>query len=328
MDTICLFKLYTPYENPSPYIALEKAPAPSGCKAWRTALKDSGWRICWIKIQCHELIGESLPAQRTLDKLREIVTRWLAVSGFTLDDFTLSRIDYDYNFYLPYTESEVLLDTMQQLSYRIQRMNKWNSVRTLYYTDPSRSGICSLSKMLKQDREDDPSVYYMNKSRHAQLYLKDKERENKGYAPQEDEIELCRQEVQCHAGRIKYMRRQHGIDRTWDRWVTPEMEAKYLIEAEPVFPLGDFYTLDGAIDIINASSLTPCYKKRLAETLLMIQQESMDALKSAYSRNTIKNYLAKLKALNINPLTIVPNEHGIEYLANPFFAARVAGRTA
>lgn len=140
------------------------------------------------------------------------------------------------------------------------------------------------------------------------------------------EINLCRQEVQCHAARIKYMKREYGLVRDWENWVTPEMEAEYLTTAEPVFLSGDFYSMDGAVDIIQASGLTPCHKKRLTDMLAVIQSGTMDALKGYASRNTILKYLTMLKDLNVNPLTIKTNFEnnpcGITYIANPFFKCK------
>ena len=301
MDTIVFFRVYHHWEDPKPYIALKGNPAPDGCKAWIRSLKGTRSHICWFKIQCHEFIGYSTATERDIAYLRSVVDEWLARAGLFLDDFTLGRIDYDYNFYMSPNEFRVLITTMQQLSKRIMRMNKWRS-------------------------EQKSTVYYLSKSRHAQLYRKDLERMAKDLPVREVEINLCRQEVQCHAARIKYMKREYGLVRDWENWVTPEMEAEYLTTAEPVFLSGDFYSMDGAVDIIQASGLTPCHKKRLTDMLAVIQSGTMDALKGYASRNTILKYLTMLKDLNVNPLTIKTNFEnnpcGITYIANPFFKCK------
>ena len=119
------------------------------------------------------------------------------------------------------------------------------------------------------------------------------------------------------------MRKRYGIPRDWDSWVTPQMEAEYLTTAEQIYTTGDFYTLEGAVNIIERSSLSPCRKKRLKEMLPIIQNGTMDALKKRFSYNTIKKYLTLLGELNVNPLTIKTNFEdnpcGITYIANPFF---------
>ena len=300
MDTIDFFRVYHFWEDPKPFIALKANPI-EGCKAWITSIKKSKSHICWFKIQCHKFIGYGVATEQDIAYLRSVVDSWLTHAGLSLDDFMLFRIDYDYNFYMEHEQSEVLIKTMQQLSSRNMRMKKWDEVKK-------------------------PTVYYQNKSRHAQLYLKDKERREKGFKVSAEERCLCRQEVQCHVGRIKYMRKRYGIPRDWDSWVTPQMEAEYLTTAEQIYTSGDFYTLDGAASIIEASSLSPCRKARLKEMLSIIQSGTMDALKKRFSYNTIKKYLTMLKELNVNSLTIKTNPednpYGITYIANPFFKGK------
>ena len=292
MDTILLCKVYGNDEDASPYIYLKETPAPYGCKAWITSLKKINSHICWIKVQCHEIIGLQTANSLAIERLRTVVAGWISCAGLHLADFTLKRIDYDYNFYLPVETAEVLIETMQHLSPQILRMIKWN--------DPD-------------------SVYYANKSRHAQIYRKDRERKEKGRKVKEEEIGLCRQEIQCHPARIKYMRHQYGLLCDWDNWVSAEMEATYLTSAEPIFQLGDFYSLDRAVDLIQASDFTPCYKQRLQDALTTVEHGTMDDLKAKYSRNTLKKYMEKLKELNICPLPIPENKYDIDYIENPFF---------
>ena len=303
MDAMDYFRIYYSNEDPSPYIALKKLPAPPGFEVWIHSFKGGITHICWFKIKCHEQIGYGTATPQAIAKLKATTQDWLSRAGLMLEDFTLARIDYDYNFWLPPAEAETLMETMQQLSERIMRMNKW----------------VPWGCIGDEEDEEMPTVYYQCKSRHAQLYRKDKEREDKGYSVSAAENGMCRQEVQCFSGRIKYMRRKYGIVRDWDNWVTPQMEAEYLTKAEPVFPSGDFYTRDGAAGIIQNSSLSPCHKQRLIEMISTIQSGTMDALKDKYSRNTVKKYLAMLKDLNVNPLTIKPNIYGVDYIKNPFF---------
>ena len=304
MDTICFFRIYYLWENPKPYIALKEAPRPNGCKAWINSLKGNVGHICWIKIQCHKQTGYGIATAQSIAYLRSVVDGWLAHAGLLLEDFTLSRIDYDYNFYMSTEEFEVLVATMQRLSERIMRMDKW-------------------------DRAEQPTVYYLNKSRHAQLYSKEEELKAKGFPINEKEIGLCRQEVQCHARRIKYMKREYKLARNWETWVNPKMESEYLLTAEPVFRAGDFYSLDAATAIIQGSSFSNCHKKRMEEMLIFIQNGTMDALKDFASRNTVKKYLSMLHELNVNPLTIPVNPKvnptGITYIENPFWGAHTNG---
>ncbi len=130
------------------------------------------------------------------------------------------------------------------------------------------------TRTMRMEKEDYPySVYYVNKSRHAQWYDKKLERLEKGKEYTVHEEFLVRQEVQCHSRHIKYMAKYKGVPRTWDTWVSVEREEYYLTHARPVFPVGDFYSMDKAEAIINASSLTPYFKRRLIEVLALVHNE-------------------------------------------------------
>ena len=121
MDTIVFFRVYHHWEDPKPYIALKGNPAPDGCKAWIRSLKGTRSHICWFKIQCHEFIGYSTATERDIAYLRSVVDEWLARAGLFLDDFTLGRIDYDYNFYMSPNEFRVLITTMQSRAKSVER---------------------------------------------------------------------------------------------------------------------------------------------------------------------------------------------------------------
>ena len=114
--------------------------------------------------------------------------------------------------------------------------------------------------------------------------------------------------------------------RTWDNWVTLEREAYYLTHAKPFFPAGDFYTLDKASAIIqNDPNLKQLEKKKLVDSLILIQNNGMDALRVAHATNTVKKYLGQLEALNVNPMTIKENLWDVDFIANPFYYRQKKG---
>ena len=290
-------------ENPCrPFEALKSVPAPLGCTTWSTALGNAGLVCYWIKLRYHDITGELNTTQQGIAKMRAVVDGWLGQVGLSLDDYRIARIDYDYNFYLPQGVSEILIDTMQQLPQKAMSMSK------SYFPN---------------------SVYYLCKSRHAQLYRKDKERREKGHKVSPIEMGLVRQEVQCHSSHVKYWFKHYGLTRTWDNWVTLEREAYFLTHAKPIFPAGDFYTVDRASAIIQADqNLKPLEKKKLVDTLVLVQNHGMDALRTAHATNTTKKYLSQLEALNINPLTIKENLWGVDFIANPFYGVQSKGGAA
>lgn len=302
MDTISLFAVYDFSDSlATQYDLLPSVPAPVGCKAWLHPLSRLVM-CCCLKLQVHNVTGELNTTQSGINRMRAALDSWLGLAGLTVDDFQLSRIDYDYNFYLPAQVSEVLMDTMQQLPQRAMSMSKADFPH---------------------------SVYFLCKSRHAQLYRKDKERREKGRPVCPSQEGLVRQEVQCHASHVKYWLKHYGLMRTWDNWVTLEREAHYLTRARSIFPAGDFRTLDKASAIIQADpNLKPLEKKKLVDTLILVQNHGMDALKTAHATNTVKKYLGQLEALNVNPMTIKDNLWGVDFIANPFYHLQAKGRAA
>lgn len=302
MDTISTFAVYDPTDgNATQYELLPSVPAPFGCKAWLHPLSGPVM-CCCVKLQVHNVTGELNTTQSGINHMRATVDNWLAQVGLPIDDFQLSRIDYDYNFYLPAQVSEVLVETMQQLPQRAMSMSKADFPH---------------------------SVYFLCKSRHAQLYRKDKERREKGAKVSPSQEGLVRQEVQCHASHVKYWFKHYGLTRTWGNWVTLEREAHYLTHAKPIFPAGDFYTLDKASAIIQADpTLKQLEKKKLIDSLLLVQNSGIDALRAAHATNTVKKYLGQLEALNVNPMTIKENLWGVDFIANPFYHLQAKGGVA
>lgn len=301
MDTLELIATYPPWDiSAQRYDLLPDVSAPFGCTAWLHNIKDSYLRTCSIKIKVHTVTHELNTTQAGIVKLRSVVDTWLAAVGLTVDDFALFRIDYDYNFYLPPLLSDILMETMQQLPSRTMHMTK-----------------ASFTK----------SVYYSCKSKHVQLYRKDKERREKVGLVQAFEDGLLRQEVQCHPPHTRYQLRQYGLMRIWDNWVTLERENHYLTHAKTIFIPGDFYSLDRAFSIIRAdTTLKPLQQKRLMDALITVQNGGMDRLNAEHSTNTVKKYLNQLAALNINPLTIKPNLWSVDFIANPFYSVHPKGR--
>ncbi len=282
-----------------PFEALQSVPAPVGCRTWKTPLKEAHLVCYWIKLSYHSITGELNTTQQGIAKMHTIANDWLGKVGLSIDDFRLARIDYDFNFWLPPWVGYRLIETMQNLPPHAMRMDKTKFPL---------------------------SVYYLCKSRHAQLYRKDKERDEKGYEVQDYEEGMLRQEIQCHANHVRYQQRRYGVPRTWDGWVNIQRENYYLTHAKPIFPKGDFYTLDRACKIIEAEEmLTPLNQKRLIDSLTQIHTQGMAEWKATHSTNTVKKYLGQLETLDINPLTIKDNPQGIDFIANPFYGVWKGG---
>ena len=224
MDTICLCKAFCEEEDlASNYKSLPSTVPPYGRKAWLNQIPKSYLLCLWVKINCHELLEVQNLSDTDVEKLTAVVGDWLGTAGLTLNDLNVNRIDYDYNMPLRGNAREAVIDRLNGLPQRAMRMDK-----------DSFPG----------------SVYYMCKSRHAQIYDKVKERKDKHKKPKDWEEDICRQEVQCLAGHIRHMKRYHGLQPVWSNWVCNDMQTQYLRNAKPIFPRGDFYSMDAVKTIV------------------------------------------------------------------------------
>ena len=171
-------------------------------------------------------------------------------------------------------------------------------------------------RMKKEDFP--PSVYYMCKARHFQIYDKGLERIDKGKYIRPWEVDVLRQEVQCHSDHIRY-KAKCGLQSTWDNWVNLDLQAYYLKNAKPIFPKGNFYSLNQALEIVSSSGFNSAKKKHLCKDLVLVSIGGLDALKEFYSPNTYKNHLACFEKLGVSPLTLPSKYKHLGKIKNPFF---------
>lgn len=294
MDTILLCKMFHSndllFEN---YKLLSSDLPEIGYSIWTTNIQNLDQFCVWIKINCHELLRVQNVSKEDIKTMTNFLDRQLAKIGLTRHDFNVMRIDYDYNVAVNKTEREALIETLSKLPQRAMRM----------------------------DRAKFPqSVYYMCKSRHFQIYDKVNERIAKGKYIKPWEANVLRQEVQCLAPHIRHMKVYHGLMPTWDNWVDLDLQAHYLKNTKPIFPRGDFYSLDQALDIINSSDFRSAKKRHLCDDLIRVAMWGLDAMKESCSRNTYKNHLACLEKLGVNPLTLPSKYRRLDKVENPFFS--------
>lgn len=293
MDTICLCKTFDADDELAPnYKSLLFTAPPIGCTVWMKRIPRSPLICLWVKISCHELLEVQNLSDSDVEKMTAVVNDWLGTVSLTVNDLNVNRIDYDYNVLLSENTREAVIDLLSGLPQRAMRMQK--------DVFPG-------------------SVYYVCKSRHAQVYDKTKERRDKHKKPKAWEEDICRQEVQCLNGHIKHMKRYYGLQPVWSNWVCLGMQEKYLRDAKPIFPKGDFYTMEAAVAIIQASNLKPAKKRKLCNDLQIVVDGGLDALKETYCLNTYKDHLNCLESLGVNPLTLPAKYRDIGKVENPFF---------
>ena len=293
MDTILLCKVIHSndplFEN---YKLLSPGLSVIGYSIWTTNVQNLDQFCVWIKINCHELLRVQNVSKADIEAMTIILDKQLAKIGLSHHDFNVMRIDFDYNVVVNKTERKALIETLSGLPKRAMRM----------------------------DRAEYPqSVYYMCKARHFQIYDKFIERIAKGKHIKSWEADILRQEVQCLAPHIRHMKVYHGLMPTWDNWVDLGLQAHYLKNTKPILPMGDFYSLDQAFEIVNSSDFGSAKKKHLCDDLIRVAMWGLDAMKESYWPNTYKNHLNCFDKLGVNPLTLLPKYENLGKIRNPFF---------
>lgn len=290
MDTIVLCKMFHSNDPPEHSKSISSDFPILGYSTWVTRIR--GQTLGWIKINCHELLRVQNVSKDDIKTMTNFLDRQLAKIGLTHHDFNVRRIDYDYNVVVNETEREALMEILSKLPQQAMRM----------------------------DRAEFPqSVYYMCKSRHFQIYDKVQERINKGKHIKPWEVDVLRQEVQCLAPHIRHMKRYHGLLPSWDNWVDLDLQTRYLRQCKPIFPKGDFYSLNQALEIVDSSNLRSAKKRSLCDDLIRIAIWGLDAMKESYSLNTYKNHLACFEELGVSPLTLPSKYKHLGRIKNPFF---------
>ena len=216
MDTIVLCKMFHSSDKLSKSYNLLPSHSPViGYSTWITNVKNLDQSCAWIKINCHELLRVQNVSKDDIETLTKFLDRQLIKIGLSRHDFNINRIDYDYNVVVSKAKRKALLEILDGLPKRAMRMKK---------------------------EDFPPSVYYMCKARHFQIYDKGLERIDKGKYIRPWEVDVLRQEVQCHSDHIRY-KAKCGLQSTWDNWVNLDLQAYYLKNAKPIFPKGNFYSL-------------------------------------------------------------------------------------
>lgn len=269
---------------------------PTGVAFWcKPVSYMPGMWVFTLKLDVHRITQKVNADAQDLLQIKIMVEQFLNQAMLLLDDFTMNRIDYDFNIRFPSIEA------MKQI------------VRLLHKT-PLRACYAKRCSNYKT------SLYHGSGSRVIQVYPKDLERMSKDCPIEPYEHHILRQEVQVKREHIRQMKRTHDIPSTWDKWVSMERQAEYLAKTKALIPVGDFYSLESARQMVDASTLKGRDKTGLKEILEVISESDMETAKSKLSLNTYKKYISKLELIGINPITI-PEDMGLDYIPFPLFAA-------
>ena len=115
---------------------------------------------------------------------------------------------------------------------------------------------------------------------------------------------ILRTEVKVKNAHLNYQKQHNKIAKTLKNYFSVEMAQKYFKKyVEPIFYTEPFYRLDRAIvKIYETDSLKMFTRDRLCKFLTEINNLGITEAKQLYDANTFRNYIKKIRALNINPI--------------------------
>ena len=206
----------------------------------------------------------------------------------TFFTWTLNRIDYCINIKTPYVEEYIKL---------FQRAKVPSGFEIPY------------NKRAKARKHQKGSFYIFNKSTIINFYNKELERLNNTGEALESAKDILRLEIQCKKGKTDYMKYKYNFDIKYLGYFTSEELSLKTISTyfDKTIGKGDYYKLDKARAIINASNHTKATKDKLINVLELINKHrSIDKARenSNYSEDSFNRYIKKIRALNINAVTI------------------------
>jgi len=259
------------------------------------------WVYFILQVDCLALLQKRNVLKKVqIQTIKDTVNKFLFPSGTCVDDYKVIRVDYCRNIYLPNTKiRKCLFELLNKMPANTNYLRQEKN----YIGENVEYPMGSLRK---------------NKSRALQIYDKSTERKDKTKEIKPYEKYVIRLEYQMKPEGLKYRRKADGVPDTFDYWINLDTEKRYLKLAGKMFPKAEFWSYDKAVDIINSSDYKPTMKVKLIKYITEISRvESMDEVSpSLGSQQTIKGYIKRLEAINVNPVTI-PNAKGIDHIRNP-----------
>lgn len=205
-----------------------------------------------------------------------------------------------------------------RIDYRIDKKVPLASERALYlHLYKKTKG--SFKRLRKQKEEYGTSMYHACKSIHTIIYDKNEQCKSQNREPEEWERDIIRFEV-CLKNphiynKLKGTGEMKSLYSFFKKEVFNEYIQQYLFR---IFPTGDFYSFDLAIDLISSSKYTLTIRRRLKDFLEKVSNGNLDTPLNNFYSDSIKTgaynkRLQNFKELNVNPITI-PQAYKIEVL--------------
>lgn len=226
-----------------------------------------------LKEHFREFINELLPARTDL-------SRW-----------NVKRIDYTFDIKIPNVKEYIAL---------LQRGDKPFGM----HIDNSEQHKSEMEKTHYKN-----SVRYKNKSCTVNIYDKFEERKQiAAYPPPllEECRDILRVEIQCRSRKVQSIGKNIGGKRFFDYLLSEDRQRAIVgYYLSRIGGKGNYYTLKEACEIVEKSHCPRLSKKQTEKFLTTANRyKSVWKTKALYRKESASKILARLRRLNINPVTI------------------------
>lgn len=264
----------------------------------------------YINVDFVELLGSFEVNQHNLDLAIDLIYDSIPREFLNDTEVKIQRLDFRYDAKIENdNDRHTLIKLIQQKSFRKFKFK---------YKQP----------------EKDTTVYFNSKSSHIIVYDKEEERTAKDIEPKEEEKDTLRFENSIDSKHFNYMKRQYGIEKSLENYLTVEMYNKYILGIIDILGDKDFHKFKNAEEIIVKSKLSKEDKKLCKDFLNDVTRSSLSQVKlkkvngrRKYSEKKIKEIIRQLSELNINPLILSKHWKCSETIENPLRNALIKSIT-
>lgn len=254
----------------------------------------------YINVDFVELLGSFEVNQKNLDLAIDLIYDSIPKVFLNDTEVKIQRLDFRYDAKIENNnDRHTLIKLIQQKSFRKIKYK---------YKQP----------------EKETTVYFNSKSSHIIAYDKEEERNAKDIEPEEDEKGVLRLEYSADSKHFDYMKRQYGLEKTLENYLTIEMYNRYISQIIDILGDKDFHKFNKAEEIISKSNLSNEDKKLCKDFLNDVTRSSLSKVKlkkingkRKYSDKKFRKILKMLTELNINLLILSKHWKCSEIIENP-----------
>lgn len=282
--------------------------------------KNKYWLVVYMKVDLYKLANnhfvDESNCKLVCSKIDEYI-RYYFGKGIT--HTKLIRFDYSVDIAADISTKKALLQIISQDAY--------DTVK--YYKKEAKFDGSVYYNRIKKNKCKMTNQHILRK-RAKKLLVYDKEKKEVGIIQYKD---LLRFEIAFQGESLRYNMNYYKLEPTILAYMNRCLAKEFMVkEYKKVLFDADFHSKDVSIEKIKLSTYTWDMKRRLIAFIELVDEKGIDYVKNkvlekntktkskvvieAITKEKFRNYISKLDALNINPITI-PRDCEVTYIMNP-----------